>query len=97
MLQGNLGGGHNMEERDDGLSSNNTRQGKGKNSDSSGPSQLTSTSSAKQVDEIHAGEKNVEGKHAAVSLQEVNNDLNAGNCNALFFEENKNPRDFLFK
>jgi hypothetical protein len=53
--------------------------------------------SAKQVDEIHAGEKNVEGKHAAVSLQEVNNDLNAGNCNALFFEENKNPRDFLFK
>jgi hypothetical protein len=90
---GNLGGGHNMEGREDGSSTNNASQGKGKNADSSSPSQLNSMSSnTKQLDDTHAGEKNLEGIHAAVpekgEINNVHNDGNFMNLNQNFIVDN---------
>jgi hypothetical protein len=71
----------NIEGREDGRSDSNASQGKGKNSDSSSPSQLNDTSTnARQVDDLREGEKNMEGVHVVVPKQgEVNNAHKVGN------------------
>jgi hypothetical protein len=79
--EGNSGGEHGMEERNAGLGNSDSSQGKGKKSGSSGPSlQDGAPSNDKQVDDMGAVVKHVEGIHASVLAQEeMNSILNAGN------------------